>query len=308
MKFDKNDLAAIIISIIMILVAFIGPKIYSNEAFFFNIIILTAVALGLNIIYGLTGYLPFGYMVFFGMGAYGVYIGIRLGLMPIEAFVFGFILDLVLALVLLPLFRLKSHYFAIATLAAFEGIYYLVQSPDLSKFTNGALGASLVTIYNPNLTYIIATVFLVFVILLTSWIKSSRFGLSLRAIRDSVISAYLDGVNVPITRGIAWIISAMIASVAGALYGWYSSFFYPETVFALTLGVYIIAFVLFGGLGTIIGPIIGTVILYSIYQYFNISYTYYVQLFFGILLILLILFLPGGIAQIIKKFFKRSMP
>jgi branched-chain amino acid transport system permease protein len=98
------------------------------------------------------------------------------------------------------------------------------------------------------------------------------------------------------------------ASIAGALYGWYSSFFYPETVFALTLGVYIIAFVLFGGLGTIIGPIIGTVVLYSIYQYFNISYTYYVQLFFGILLILLILFLPGGIAQIIKKFFKKSIP
>lgn len=308
MKFEKNYISALLISIVMIALAFGGPEIYSNKAFFFNLIIITIVALGLNLIYGLTGYLPFGYMVFFGMGAYGVYIGMRIGLAPWEAFAFGFVLNLIVALVLLPLFRLKSHYFAIATLAAFEGMYYLIQSPDLSKYTNGALGASLVTIYNPNLTYIISIIFLVFVIFLTAFIKSSSFGLSLRAIKDSVISAYLDGVNVPVTRGLAWIISALIASIAGTLYGWYSSFFYPETVFTLTLGVYIIAFVLFGGLGTILGPIIGTAILYSIYQYFSISYTYYVQLFFGILLIILILFLPGGIAQVIRKYIKKNMP
>jgi hypothetical protein len=68
-KFEKNYIAAIIISVIMILVAFIGPKVYSNEAFFFNIIILTTVALGLNIIYGLTGYLPFGIYGFLWYGS-----------------------------------------------------------------------------------------------------------------------------------------------------------------------------------------------------------------------------------------------
>jgi branched-chain amino acid transport system permease protein len=292
----------------MLIIAFLGPKLYINKAFFFDLIIFTIVSLGLNIIYGLTGYLPFGYMVFFGIGAYGVYIGMRLGLNPIGAFAFSFALDLLLAAVLLPLFRLRSHYFAIATLAAFEGFYYLVSSPSLSRYTNGALGASLVSIYKPTLTYIVAVIFLIFVILLTALIKSSSFGLALRAIKDSVISAHLDGINVPLTRGIAWIISALIASVAGALYGWYSAFFYPETVFSLTLGIYIIAFVIFGGLGTLVGPIVGTVVLYSIYQYFSISYSYYVMLFFGILLIILILFLPGGIAQIIQKYLKKPLP
>ncbi|MCE4607352.1 MAG: branched-chain amino acid ABC transporter permease [Caldisphaeraceae archaeon] len=307
MKFNQNYLISLGLSAFLLALMFLGPMVYINKAFFFDLIIFVILAIGLNIIYGLTGYLPFGYIVFFGFGAYGVYIGMRIGLGPAEAFLFDYLITFILAVVLLPLFRLRSHYFAIATLAAFEGMFYLVGSPTMSKYTSGALGASLVPIYNPSLTYILAAVFLVFTMFLLAWIKSSPYGLSLRAIKDSVISAELDGINVPTARGIAWIISAMIASVAGSLYGWYSSFFYPETVFNLTLGIYIIAFVLFGGAGTLIGPVIGTLILYSIYQYFSISYSFYLELFFGILLILIVLFMPEGIIGILSRRLKKSL-
>ncbi len=286
-----------------------GPVAYPNQFFFFYLMDFLILTLGLNFIYGFTGYLPFGYTVFWGLGAYGIYIGLQLGLHGALAFIFAIAISTALAAVLLPLFRLRSHYFAIATLAALMAVYYLVESSALERWTNGDKGASLAgrIPYDPMLTYYITLAILLISLVLTFYVKYSRFGLALRAIRGSVLSAEMDGINITITRGLAWLLSALIASLAGAMYGWYVMFYYPD-IFNVTYSVYVITYLIFGGAGTVLGPIVGTLILSSLYQFLDVYYTSYVNLTFGVILILLMLFMSKGLMGVLYRYLRRLPP
>ncbi|ADL19206.1 Branched-chain amino acid ABC transporter, permease protein [Acidilobus saccharovorans 345-15] len=297
-KREAKELA--ILAAVLAVIFLAGPLAYRNQFFFLSMMIYMMLAFGINMIYGFTGYLPFGYTVFYGLGAYGVYIGLVLGLHPALAFIFSIAISMAVAAVLLPLFRLRSHYFAIATLAALLAVNYLVASSELARWTGGGKGASLVTIYDPNLTYYVTFVLLLVFLAVTSLVKYSRYGLALRAIRGSALTASMDGVNVPLIRGLAWLISALMAAVAGAMYGWYVSFFYPD-IFSVATDVYVITYAIFGGAGTLTGPILGSIILSSVYQFIGIYYTEYLNIVFGILLVLLILFMPRGLVDLLNR-------
>lgn len=308
MKSSRGFVTPVALILGLAVLFFAGPSVYNNQAFFLSTAVFMILALGLNLIYGFTGYLPFGYAVFVGMGAYGFAMGIKFGMPIYLAFLFSIFLSVVLAVVLLPLFRLRSHYFSIATLAAFEAVYYLVGSDYAKSYTGGPYGITLANVYQPGTIYIIAFLSLAFAVFVNAWVRGSRMGLALRAIRDNPLSASMDGVNVPVTRGLDWLLSALIAGLAGTIYGWYISFFYPETVFSLTFSLFVITFVIFGGMGTLVGPVIGVVTLYSLYDVVGISYPYYFDMIFGVLLVLLILFLPGGLSQVVERLIRRKLP
>ncbi len=306
---NKGRLVELGIIIAVIVALFIGgPFVYPNRPFFFLTMIFLILAYGINLIYGMTGYLPFGYTVFFGLGAYGVYIGVRLGLGEALSFLFSLAVTMAVAVVLLPLFRLRSHYFAIATLASLMGIYYLIDSSVLAPWTGAGKGASLL-FYEPTLTYYLTFAALSLFIVVTALIKFGRYGLALRAIKGNVTSAALDGVNVPWVRGLAWIISAFMAALAGMMYGWYVTFFYPDTVFSVALNVYVIAFTIFGGPGTLTGPLLGTLILNVIYQVVGVSaYSNYLPLVFGAILVALVILMPNGLVDLINRRLGRRLP
>jgi len=299
----------VILLVVTAVIFLVGPLAYPNQPFFFTTMIFMLLAYGINLIYGMTGYLPFGYSVFYGLGAYGVYIGLRLGMGEALSFLFAVAIALGLALVLLPLFRLRSHYFAIATLAALMGVDQLMDSSLLAPWTGAGKGASLAPIYDPTLTYYLTLALLLVFIAVTAAIKFSRYGLGLRAIRGSVITAALDGVNVPRLRGIAWVLSALVAALAGAMYGWYVTFFYPDTVFSVSLNVYVIAYAIFGGAGTLTGPLIGTLVLNVIYNFIGVSaYSNYLPMVFGTILIALILLMPNGVVELVNRRAKVRLP
>lgn len=300
-----KELGALLAVIAVIFLA--GPLAYRNQFFFLYMMVQMIMAMGINIIYGFTGYLPFGYTVFYGLGAYGIYIGLRLGLHPALAFLFSIAITLALAAALLPLFRLRSHYFAIATLAALLAVEYLVESSELSRWTNGGKGAALIGLYDPTLTYYVTFAILAVFLVVTALIKYSHYGLALRAIRGSVLTAAMDGVNVPISRGLAWIISALMAALAGAMYGWYVVFFYPD-IFSVSTNIYVIAYSIFGGAGTLVGPIIGTLVLNSVYQFLSVYYTEYLPIAFGVVLIILVIFMPRGLVDLINRKLKVNLP
>lgn len=301
------DLAAVIAVIAAVFLG--GPQIYHNLPFFFLTMVFLLLAYGINLIYGLTGYLPFGYTVFYGLGAYGVYIGMRLGLGFVPSFIFSMAVTLGLAVVMLPLFRLRSHYFAIATLAALMGVYYLIDSSVMAPWTRAGEGAALIGVYDPTLTYYVTFAALVVFVIVIGLIKYGRLGLALRAIKGNVTSAALDGVNVPLVRGVAWLISALMAGFAGAVYGWFVTFFYPDTVFSVAINVYVIAFTMFGGAGTLTGPLLGTLTLNIIYQYVGVSaYSNYLPLIFGAILVALVLLIPNGLVDLINRRFKGVLP
>lgn len=291
-----------LILLILALGAGFAPSIYQNHLLLFNFIVFLVLAQGVNIIYGFTGYLPFGYVGFFGAGAYGFAIAvIHFHAYPLLALAIGGIVSLIVGVILIPLLRLSGAYFAIANLAAALAIVEVISNPALEPITKGPYGVSLSSVYTPTVSYGVAVVLLVLSTACVLYLRYSRFGLALQAVRDDPISAAMSGVNVVRARTIAWMLSALIAGLMGANFGWYISVFYPDNVFSLDFTIFAIVFALFGGVGTVLGPIFGVLLLYGLYNYIGISAPQYFALIYGLLIILLVLFLPDGVASLLKR-------
>jgi branched-chain amino acid transport system permease protein len=278
------------------------PSIYSNHLLLFNFMIFIMLAQGVNVIYGFTGYLPFGYVGFFGAGAYGFSLMvIHLQAPPLLALPVGAGAAVVLGLLLTPLFRLSGAYFSIANLAAALAVLQVVSNPNLENITKGPYGISLSGVFNPTLAYATALAVLAATLGLVIYLGNSRFGMALQAIREDPISASMAGINVVRERIIAWLLSALIAGLAGGVFAWYVSVFYPETVFSGEFTIFAIVFALFGGNATVTGPILGVVILYGLYNAVGISTPQYFQLIYGALIMGLVLFLPNGLVSLLRR-------
>ncbi len=286
----------------VVVVLAIFPSVYSNHLLLFNFIICMTLAQGLNVIYGFTGYLPFGYVGFFGAGAYGFSLMVmHLQAPPLAALAVAAAAAVVLALILTPLFRLSGAYFSIANLAAALALLQVVSNPNLEEITKGPYGISLSGVFDPTLSYAAALAILAATIALVIYLRNSHFGMALKAIREDPISAGMAGINVVRERIIAWLLSALIAGLAGGVFAWYVSVFYPETVFSVEFTIFAIVFVLFGGSATVTGPILGAVILYGIYNAVGISTPQYFQLIYGALIMGLVMFLPNGIVSLLQR-------
>ena len=278
------------------------PSIYSNHLLLFNFMIFMMLAQGVNVIYGFTGYLPFGYVGFFGAGAYGFSLMvIHLHAPPLLALLVGGAAAVALAILLTPLFRLSGAYFSIANLAAALAVLQVVSNPNLENVTKGPYGISLSGVFDPVLAYGTALTVLAATIGLVIYLRNSHFGMALQAIREDPISASMAGINVVRERIIAWLLSALIAGLAGGVFAWYVSVFYPETVFSDEFTIFAIVFALFGGNATVIGPILGVVILYGIYNAVGISTPQYFQLIYGALIMGLVMFLPNGLVSLLQR-------
>ncbi len=286
----------------------VAMHVYNNQLLLLDLVVYLILAQGVNIIYGFTGYLPFGYFGFFGAGAYGAALAVNyLSVDGILAVVAGGILAVVLAVILIPLLRLSGAYFGLASLAAAESVYLVVANPSLASITKGPYGVNLEAIFNPNLAYLVGVILVGISIAVVVYLRVSHFGLSLRAIKSDPVTASLAGVNVPAARSIAWLLAAALAGLAGGVFAWITSVFYPETVFSINVSVFAIVFALFGGVGSVLGPILGGTALYILYEFIGISSPQYFQLIYGGLIVFLTLFLPGGLASLVE-IFRRRVP
>lgn len=278
------------------------PSFYSNHLLLFNFVVFMILAQGVNVIYGFTGYLPFGYVGFFGVGAYGFSLAVlHLHATPLPALLAGAVAALVLALLLTPLLRLSGAYFSIANLAAALAVLQVVSNPNLEAITRGPFGISLNGVYDPGFAYGTALAVLAATLLAVIYLRNSRFGLALQAIREDALSAAMAGIDVVRARIIAWLLAALIAGFTGGVFAWYVAVFYPETVFGGEFTIFALVFALFGGTATIVGPLLGVVILYGIYNYIGISTPQYFQLIYGTLIVLLVLFLPNGLVSLLRR-------
>lgn len=289
--------------LIVLAIAFIvAPFLYNNESLLFTMMAFMALAQGLNVLYGFTGYLPFGYVGFFGVGAYGTALAVLFWhVPPVPAVLLGGLLAVAVGIVLGPLLRLSGAYFSIANLAAAEALYQIVANPDLVSITQGPYGIKLSSIFAPTLSYAVLLVVLLIATAITLWLRRSAFGMALNAIRQDPVSAAAAGVNVVEARLFAWLLSALIAGLAGGVYGWHISVFYPNSVFTLQISIFAIVFVLFGGAGTVLGPLVGTALLYGLYAAIGISVPQYFQFLYGALIVALVLFLPDGLASLATR-------
>src|SRR6202453_5173086 len=172
-------------------------SVYANDLILFTFVMFLTLSQGLNVIYGFTGYLPFGYVGFFGAGAYGFALAVmHLHFPPFAALAVGAAAAVALGVVLIPMLRLSGAYFAIANLAAAQAIYQVVSNPALEDITKGPYGVSLSEVFAPHLSYIVALVIMAATFGLVVWMRNSRFGLALQAIREDPVSAAMAGVSV----------------------------------------------------------------------------------------------------------------
>lgn len=305
----KLFLRDVVVVIVPLLVLFsILPFIYDNGLLLLNFVVFLVLAQGLNLTYGFAGYLPFGYVGFFGAGAYGFSMMITLAhAPPLLAILGGGVAASLVGLLLAPLLRLQGAYFGLASLAASEALLHLIANPNLQDATGGPYGVRLDTPYAPTLTYALALGVLAVTMGLVAYLRHSRFGLQLQAARDNPVAASMAGIDIVRGRLTVWLASAVAAGLIGAIFAWRASTFFPEAVFDINFSIFAIVFTLFGGAGTLGGPVVGVLLLYGLYNAIGVSAPQYFQLGFGLLIMLLVLFFPQGLAAIPRQL-TRSRP
>ena len=295
--------ARIAIAIVIVAILAAVPWFGSDVVVQFGIstLILAVLAQGWNIIGGYTGYASFGNSTFFGLGAYGVAIAMVQWHMPFwVGMVFGAVMAVAFAILLgLPVLRLKGHYFAIATLALAQVVAAIVSNIPLFGQN---IGLVLPPLNNDAMFYELALALLVAATLTVAWLTRSRFGFGLIAIRENEEGAAVMGVNTTLYKVMAFALSGLFSALAGGIQAYWITFLDPASAFDISLNVKMIIMAVFGGPGTIFGPVVGAFVLSAISEVLSSEITSVAGLFFGIVVVAAVVLMPRGLADIIRHF------
>jgi branched-chain amino acid transport system permease protein len=266
-----------------------------------TILIYSILSLGLNLVTGFAGQLSLGHAAFYGIGAYATAIlGLRLGIpFPLTLVASGVIACLFGVLLGIPTFRVGGDYLCIVTIG-FAEIIRLVFLNWMS-LTRGPMGlpgvppAQLFSfVFSTNRSYYYLFLVLAGLTLFVIYrIVNSQIGRAFMAIREDPIAASAMGVNITYYKILAFAIGAFFAGIAGSCFAHYLMFVGPNS-FNVDESLIILQTVILGGLGSIPGCLLGTVIMIVIPELFRAIYLYR-MLWSGVLLIVLMLWRPQGI-------------
>lgn len=283
-----------------------------------NVLVFVGVnsmlALGLNLLLGFAGQISLGQAAFFGLGAYGsgvltstyafnpwaAMVAVALAVAAF-AFAIGF-----------PVLRLKGHYLAMATLGvgvianiAFNETVDLTGGPSgLSGIPNLAIGSF--TFDTDLKNYYLVWGFALVMILLALNLVNSRFGRGLRAIHDSEVAARVMGVNARLMKVQVFTLSAFISAIAGSLYCHVMTFISP-TSFSYHTSVELLTMIVIGGLGSVYGSILGALLLTMLPEILRTFQDYDIVVY-GSLLIVMTIYMPGGLVKGVPALFRRLAP
>ena len=264
-----------------------------------------ALAQSWNLISGLTGYVSFGHVAFFGMGSYTTAILVVKGMAWPLAAVAGGVMAVVLAFVIgWPCLRLKGPYFAIAMLGLNEVLR--VMASYFEGLTGGGLGLSLPTLDASVRIYYAMGLVAMAVIALTYLIVTSRFGLRLMTIREDEVAAEAMGINTFRYKIYAFLLSAAAPGIVGGLAARDMGYIEPISVFPLVTTITMIVMVLFGGKGTIWGPVLGAVILFTFQELVWAHFPHAHQVLLGAIIVTVVLVMPRGILGVLQQ--KYNLP
>ncbi len=287
------------------------PLLFLNQTFlisiFSQVLIFSIAALGLNVLIGYAGQISIGHAAFMALGAY-------LSAILTKNFNFPFLITIFLAggfsglfgLILgFPALRLKGFYLAIATMAFGVAVEKIVAASD---YLGGHTGMT--NVPNPDLfgisistdlgKYYLIVVVTVLLFLFAHNILKSKTGRAFKAIRESEFAARSSGINISKYKLIAFIISAVYGGVAGALYAHTINYIAP-TDFALGLSINLLAMIVVGGLASLSGNVIGTILMVAIPFLFS-RINLPMSIIFGVMLIVVVLFFPRGLSYALYIF------
>ena len=253
------------------------------------------LALSWNIISGFTGYTSFGHVAFYGIGAYACAIlvadyawhwlptlGVGAGVAAVVAVAIGY-----------PVLRLKGPYFAIAMLGAAEGTRVVATVWD--SLTHGGLGISLPSAETSFETYYAMLALMVLTVVVAYAVGHSRFGVRLNAIREDEGAAEALGVDATRYKLAAFVLSAIFPAVAGGIQAYKVLYIDPPAVFFVQITIAMALMSMLGGKGTVIGPIVGAVLLYTVQELTWVNFPTAHLIAYGLFIIVVARFMPRGL-------------
>jgi branched-chain amino acid transport system permease protein len=306
LRLGKVHVAELAVCAILLAFLLAAPTFVARLSLVFFILNWIVLAESFNMFTGLTGYVNFGHVVFYGVGGYvGALLMANLNTSPYLAVLAGGLGSALLALgISLPTVKLRGAYFAIATLSINEAVFVIFDNWDA---VGSAPGFTLpLSNYLPVEQYytmvVVAVVCVAFTILLTK----SKFGIALQAIRQQESTANSIGINAAYYKALTLVLSGFFAGMAGALAIWQITIIDPPSAFDITITVTSISMAMLGGLGTVVGPIIGAAILYEISDYLGLTYPFVHLIVLGVIIVAVALVIPGGIMGGAKRLWARA--
>ena len=323
----KRKTMEYILFFLVIIIAFTFPVFVHSPTYLQILIILFFYAYlttSWNLVGGFAGVLPLGHSAFVGIGAYSsTVLYLHYGLSPwLGMFVGGILAALVGIIIGKPTFKMRGAYFALATIAFGEGIRVFFENVNKigSLQINGPRGL-LIPLKGTSFVnfqflskipyYYIILIMLVIVVAITYIISKQKIGYYLGGGGEEPEAAQSLGVNVAKYKLIAMALSCFLTALAGTFYAQLMLYFYPKGLLSLDISFEIAFIALIGGRGTIAGPIIGAFILRPLNEFSRIYLSGLLPGFhlviFGLILILVMIYLPRGLHEPLSKVYNWSL-
>ena len=315
----------LIITALLLCALLILPLVVTSPAFMQIIILIVLYAYFTstwNFVGGFAGVLPLGHSAFIGIGAYTSTVLFQtFGVSPWFGMIVGGLLATLVGVIIgLPTLKLRGAYFALATIAVGEGMRVLVENvKQVGPFMiNGPSGISLPltesSFWNFQFDskasyYYIILIMLLLVLLLTWFMMNSKVGYYLAAGGEEPEAAEALGIKVSRYKLIAMALSCFLAALGGTFYAQLMLYFYPKSILGLDLSFEIAFIALIGGRGTIIGPVLGALLLRPVSEitriYLGSSLPGLHLIIFGVVLIVVMRYYPKGLVEPLRRLFDK---
>ena len=297
-----------IILAILAIFPWLGPPVYFISLLF-TVFLYVILASSWNMIGGYAGYLSFGHVAFFGIGAYATGMMMKgLNLSPfwtvLSSLPAGGIAALIAIIIGYPCLRLRGPYFAVITFCFAFVVELGVKNLDILGGPEGLWLKSMELPIHLIRSILFEVMLLIMILTIASsiWISKSKFGAGLRAIKEDEEVAQTMAINSPKLKILAFALSAFFPGMAGGIFAYNLTYIHPDIVFDVMISILVVLMALFGGGGTWLGPIIGAVVLTLV----NEGLSTFVKaelarIIYGCLFIGVMIFMPNGIMEFFKK-------
>ena len=302
-KMKERKGIILVLLAVAIICAFMLRERYLALVLCFICINIIAVT-GLDVLFGYTGQVSFGHAAFYAIGAYGsTLLTMNYGIPPAITVILGSLLSMIFGIIIaFPAAKLVKHFLSLLTIAFGQMVFMFVSVTDsLTNGYSGIINIPPISLFNYTFKsnqskFFLLLVVVILVLIGKNRLVKSRIGRAFIAIRENPHAANGMGINVRYYKIMAFAISAFLTGLAGGLYAHLVHFISPDT-FMITQSQLFMTMLLFGGIGSLAGPVIGSSILVIITETMQ-SFVRYQMLIYAVFILVVLFYLPNGVVGI----------
>jgi branched-chain amino acid transport system permease protein len=299
---------------VFVIMLFFVPLVVTNAYYmmlFNQVLVFIIAVLGLNFITGLTGQVNMGMAGIFSLGAYtSALLTTRLQISPWLGLAAAIFMGLLIGVALgWPSLRLKGIYLSLTTIGFAEIVRLVITNmAPLTGGARGVIGIPVYTFFGIRINtearfYILVLAIVIVMVFIAVRIVNSKWGRAFKAVRDNEDALRTSGINIARIKIIAFVLSAIYGSVAGALYAHMMGFI-TAADFNFDFSVRLMMMLMLGGIGTVRGSILGGIVITLLPEYLRFLQDYY-WLIFGVIILVMVVRFPHGLDYLVQKVFSK---